>query len=382
MDKLVIRNLRECFLEKFRSPPLLVFSPGRINLIGEHTDYNLGFALPAAIDIGITMAIQTSKANVCTAIAIDRSESFTFELHSLEPLPAGGWQNYILGVADEIRKKGKQLPNFDLVFGGNIPPGAGLSSSAALENAMVYGINELFQLGLSKMEMIHISQAAEHNFAGVQCGIMDQFASMFGQEDMALFLDCRTLNSEPIPFRNPDYQLLLLNTNVAHHLADSAYNDRRELCRKAAQFCGVSSLRDLDIETLKAKSNLFTVKDYQKILFVLEENLRVLDAVTTLKKNDLHGFGELLFASHAGLKLQYEVSCEELDYLVDLAKVSDAVLGARMMGGGFGGCTLNLVHKDRITSFVQSAQDKYTRRFGKFLSPVPVNISGGTRHIP
>ncbi len=199
MDQLLIRNVREHFLEQFQTTPLLVFSPGRINLIGEHTDYNKGFVFPAAIDLGIALAIQKSNQPICTAIAIDRSETFTYELSQLEAVANGGWQNYMMGVVDEIQKKGKQIQPFDVVFGGDIPPGAGLSSSAALENALVFGLNELFQLGFSKMEMILISQAAENNFVGVQCGIMDQYASMFGQKDLAIFLDCNTLESEVDP---------------------------------------------------------------------------------------------------------------------------------------------------------------------------------------
>ncbi|MGB5378752.1 galactokinase, partial [Muriicola sp.] len=338
MDQRRIGIVRNHFLEQFRTTPLMVFSPGRINLIGEHTDYNLGYALPAAVDMGIVMAVQQSKGTFCTAIAMDKDEKFSFDLNQMKPL-YNGWINYLLGVVDEIRKKGKIIPPFDVVFGGDLPPGAGLSSSAALENALVFSLNELFRLGLSKMEMIHISQAAEHNFVGVQCGIMDQFASMFGQKDHGLFLDCNTLEFELIPFQANEYQLLLLNTNVPHQLADTAYNDRREVCNKAAKLLGVGSLRELSLQELEVQRDQFARDDYQKILFVLEENSRVISAVAALRKNDLRTFGEILYASHAGLQFQYKVSCTELDFLVDLAKVSEDVLGARMMGGGFGGCT-------------------------------------------
>ena len=381
MNQLLIRNVRDHFMEQFRTTPLLVFSPGRINLIGEHTDYNKGYVFPAAIDLGIVLAIQKSNQPICTATAIDRSETFTYKLSHLEAVASGGWQNYMMGVVDEIQKKGKQIQPFDVVFGGDIPPGAGLSSSAALENALVFGLNELFKLGLSKMEMIHISQAAEHNFVGVQCGIMDQFASMFGQKDHGLFLDCNTLGFEPIPFQANEYRLLLLNTNVTHLLADSAYNDRREVCDKAAQLLGVTSLRELDLQTLLDSRNQFTDEDFQKVLFVFEENKRVVEAVTAIKKNDMQKFGELLFRSHVGLQTQYKVSCPELDFLVDLAKESEDVLGARMMGGGFGGCTLNLIKKNMVDSFIRATNKKYTARFGRSIASYQVNPGDGTREI-
>ncbi|MGB5645612.1 MAG: galactokinase [Muriicola sp.] len=380
MDQRRIGIVRNYFLEQVRTTPLMVFSPGRINLIGEHTDYNLGYALPAAIDMGIVMAVQQSKETFCTAIAVDKDEKFSFDLNQLKPL-SNGWINYLFGVVDEIHKKGKIIPPFDVVFGGDLPPGAGLSSSAALENALTFGLNELFGLGLSKMEMIHISQAAEHNFVGVQCGIMDQFASMFGQKDHALFLDCNTLGSEQIPFHPKEYQLLLLNTNIPHQLADTAYNERREVCNKAAKLFGVGSLSELSLQQVEVQRDQFTRDDYQKIVFVLEENTRVISAVAALRKNDLRAFGELLYASHAGLQFQYKVSCTELDFLVDLAKASEDVLGARMMGGGFGGCTLNLIRKNTADSFIQLATEKYRTQFNRTLSAYPVVLSEGTRQL-
>ncbi|WP_297764331.1 galactokinase [uncultured Muriicola sp.] len=380
--QLLKRTVRDHFLEYFRTSPIMVFSPGRINLIGEHTDYNKGYVLPAAIDMGIVMAIQKSMEPLCTATAIDISETFSFELGQLSPIPKGGWQNYIMGVISEIQKKGIKTPPFNVVFGGSIPPGAGLSSSAALENALVFSLNELFQLGFSKMEMILISQAAENNFAGVQCGIMDQYASMFGQKDAALFLDCNSLQSEVIPIQNDEFTLLLLDTKVKHSLADTAYNERRDVCYKVAQQLGLASLRDLDLQTLLENSGQFSENTFQKALFVLEENARVLDAVTALRNNDLRAFGTLLFKSHTGLQHQYKVSCEELDFLVDMARDSEDVLGARMMGGGFGGCTLNLVKKNKVDSFVKLVIEKYTTRFNHSIASYQVSLAEGTRLIP
>jgi len=381
MDQTLIHNVRDHFLEQFQTSPIMVFSPGRINLIGEHTDYNQGYVLPAAIDLGMVMAIQKSNEPSCTATAIDVSETFSFELEQLSPIPKGGWQNYILGIVSEIQKKGKKIHPFDVVFDGNIPPGAGLSSSAALENALVFGLNELFQLGLSKMEMILISQAAENNFVGVQCGIMDQYASMFGKKDSALFLDCKTMEAEGIPIQNKEYTFLLVDTKVKHSLANSAYNKRREECKMVAQQLHVSSLRELDLPTLHKNKGQFAEDTFQKALFVLEENARVLNAVAALRRNDFKELGSLLFKSHTGLQQQYQVSCEELDFLVDIARESEEVLGARMMGGGFGGCTLNLIKKNKVASFIGSVNEKYSARFNSSIASYQFTLGEGTRLI-
>jgi galactokinase len=381
MDQTLILKVRNHFLEQFQTSPIIVFSPGRINLIGEHTDYNKGYVFPAAIDMGIVMAIHKSKEPNCTATALDISETFSFFPGELAPISKGGWQNYIMGVVSELQKKDKKIPPFDLVFGGNIPQGAGLSSSAALENALVFSLNELFQLGFSKMEMSLISQAAENNFVGVQCGIMDQFASMFGEKDSVLFLDCKTIEAEVIPIAFDEFSVLLLDTKVKHSLADSAYNERRKVCFKVAQQLGVSSLRDLNLQTLLENRDQFTEDSFQKALFVLEENARVLNAVTALRNNDLRAFGILLFESHKGLQHQYKVSCEELDFLVDIARESEEVLGARMMGGGFGGCTLNLIKKDKAEAFTKKANEKYSTRFKRSIASYQVTTGQGTRLI-
>ncbi len=381
MDQTLFHNVRDHFQDQFRITPVMVFSPGRINLIGEHTDYNQGYVLPAAIDMGIVMAIQKSKEPGCTATAIDVSETFSFGLDRLIPKLNGGWLNYIMGIVSEIQKKDKKIPPFNVVFGGNIPPGAGLSSSAALENALVFSLNELFQLGFSKMEMILISQAAENNFVGVQCGIMDQFASMFGEKDCALFLDCKSMEAEVTPIQNDEFTLLLLDTRVKHSLADTAYNERREVCYKVAQQMGVPSLRELDLHTLIENRDQFTDDSFQKALFVLEENARVLGAAAALKNNDLKALGTLLFESHDGLQHQYKVSCKELDFLVDMARESDDVLGARMMGGGFGGCTLNLIKKNKVASFIGFVNEKYSARFKSSIASYQFAIGEGTKLI-
>ncbi|RIA09444.1 galactokinase [Flavobacteriaceae bacterium MAR_2010_72] len=369
------------FKSRFETDPLLVFSPGRINLIGEHTDYNDGFVFPAAVDKGIVAAIGKSHTLKSQACAFDKNESVEFSLNDIKPLSRGGWQNYILGVVAEIQNRSRIVDNFNLVFGGDIPDGAGMSSSAALENAVVYGLNEVFGLSLSKHEMILISQKAEHNYVGVKCGIMDQYASMFGVENNVLLLDCRTVKSKSFEIDFKDYELILINTNVKHSLSDSAYNDRRSVCESIASMLNVKSLRDAteyDLETIK---DGVTPENYQKALYVIQEIERTVKASKAVEEGNLKALGELLFASHNGLQNQYKVSCEELDFLVTLAKLNGHVLGARMMGGGFGGCTINLIEKTETKSFKSFISESYKNRFNKVCSIYHVKLSNGTRLI-
>jgi len=377
----LIKHIASTFKEKFNVEPLLINSPGRINLIGEHTDYNDGFVLPAAIDQVIITAIQKSKSKICTVVADDLSETHEFSLNNTEALENGNWKNYILGVVAEIQKKDKHLNNFNLVFGGNIAIGAGLSSSAALENSVVFGLNELFDLKLSKEEMILISQNAEHNYAGVKCGIMDQYASMFGEENKALFLDCRTVNAHAIKIDLKDYEFLLINTNVKHSLAESAYNNRRSVCEKIAKLLNISALRDATEEDLiKIKSGL-TEEDFQKALYVIQENNRVKKAFKAIENRDLESLGILFFESHHGLQHQYKVSCDELDFLVQKAKESIKILGSRMMGGGFGGCTINIIKKDSISNYSDFIKKEYFKKFNIDCSFYKVQIVKGTHLI-
>lgn len=369
------------FSAKFKEEPILIFSPGRINIIGEHTDYNEGFVFPAAVDKGIIAAISKSSHTESVAIASDLNEKFEFSVEGVKPIKGGNWRNYILGVVGEIQKKELQLGNFNLVFGGDIPDGSGMSSSAALENSIVFGLNELFKLGLTKEEMIFISQKAEHNYVGVNCGIMDQYASMFGIKDHALLLDCRTTVATPFLIDFKDFELLLINTNVKHSLADSAYNNRRAVCENVASLLNVKALRDATEEGLLAIKDQISAEDYQKALFVVQENNRALAASEAMTANDIEKLGELVFASHNGLQHQYKVSCDELDFLVDLAKDCDDVIGSRMMGGGFGGCTINIVKKGKATAFVEKVAPLYKEKFNKECSPYSVNISEGTHKI-
>ena len=381
MNKKLIKEVKKSFKERFKTKPLMVFSPGRINLIGEHTDYNEGFVFPAAINKGIALAIQKSKKDVSTVYALNKKETYQFGIDTVAPLENGGWRNYILGVVAEIKKRGISLGNFELVFAGNIPGGAGMSSSAALENSVVFGLNKLFKLGISRKEMILISQQAEHNYAGVKCGIMDQYASMFGVKKSALLLDCRTIKSKLYKINFGDYKLLLINTNVKHDLSESAYNDRREVCEKVSAKLNIKALRDATISDLDTIKEEITAEDYQKALYIIEENLRVKEFSKAIKADDIKHLGELLYKSHNGLSTQFKVSCKELDFLVDHTKNNPNILGARMMGGGFGGCTINLILKSEVKSFKKEISSLFKREFGNDCSIYNVKLSDGTQKI-
>ncbi|MGB5417997.1 galactokinase [Algibacter sp.] len=381
MNKTLINSIKKSFIDKFKGDPIMVFSPGRINIIGEHTDYNDGFVFPAAVNKGIVAAIGKSNSNSSIVFAADKEEILEFTLNQIKPLAQGSWQNYVLGVVSEIQNRSKIISNFNIVFGGDIPGGAGMSSSAALENSVAFGLNELFNLGLSKQDMILISQKAEHNYVGVKCGIMDQYASMFGIKNNALLLDCRTVKSKPFEIDFKDSELILINTNVKHSLSDSAYNDRRSVCESIASMLNIKALRDAteyDLETIKDQ---VTPENYQKALYIIQENLRTIKASKSIENGDLKTLGELMYSSHNGLQNQYKVSCDELDFLVEQAKINGHVLGARMMGGGFGGCTINLVAKNESENFKAKAAKAYKAKFNNDCSIYDVKLSDGTHII-
>lgn len=381
MDNSIATTVRQHFQQKFSTEPILVFSPGRINLIGEHTDYNDGFAFPAAVDKGIYMAMGHTSKSVSTAVALDLDDAYQFSLKNIEPIVNGGWKNYIIGVVAEIQKLGIQIPNFNCVFSGDIPNGAGMSSSAALENSVVFALNELITLGLSKSQMINISQSAEHNFAGVKCGIMDQYASMFGVENSALQLDCRTVTSNPFHINFGDYRIMLINSNVKHELSESAYNERRAVCEKVSNLLKIKALRDATLADLENHRSKIVAEDFPKVSYVVEENARVQEFSKAIELGDLVRLGKLLYASHDGLSKKYKVSCEELDFLVDATRDNSKILGARMMGGGFGGCTINLIHKDEVASFTSEIEQKFKEKFQKECSIYHVKLSEGTHLI-
>ncbi|WP_411767302.1 galactokinase [Winogradskyella sp. A3E31] len=381
MDKKLITSVKKGYKDLYKTDPLCVFSPGRINIIGEHTDYNNGYVLPAAIDKGIVLAIGKSDSNHSTITSIDMNDQMVLNFEELERIDANNWKNYIIGVIAEIFKKGKVVPNFNCVFAGNIPVGSGLSSSAALENSLAFGCNELFNLGFSKKELIYISQSAEHNYVGVNCGIMDQFASMFGEKDKALFLDCKYIKTETIPVNLNDYEIILINSNVKHALAESEYNNRYAVCQKIVNLLNKPSLREVSYEDLSSVRDKITESEYKKGLYILQENERVIDCKEALKNNDLLRVGELLFQSHEGQSKMYDISCKELDFLVNVAKQSDSVIGARMMGGGFGGCTINVVLKNESEHFKNEVSEAYKLELDNECSIYSVVLSEGTQLI-
>jgi len=381
MSTILIKQVKEEFIKTFKIDPLLIFSPGRINIIGEHTDYNGGFVFPAAVDKGIAAAIQKSNTNISTAYAIDKACKIEFELDNLKPSKEGNWENYVFGVIAEIQNKNKIIGNFNIAFKGNIPGGAGMSSSAALENSVVFGLNELFNLGFTKTEMILISQKAEHSYVGVKCGIMDQYASMFGIKNNALLLDCRTIEATPYKIDFKEHQLLLINTNVKHTLSDSAYNDRRSACESIAELLKVATLRDATEVDLEKIMDKVTPENYQKALYVIQEIDRTQKAAKAIEENDLKTLGALIYASHHGLQHQYKVSCNELDFLVDQAKKNKHVLGARMMGGGFGGCTINLIARSAVKAFSETVSKAYKNKFNKEYAVYFIELSDGTHLV-
>lgn len=380
MSQQLIDKVKDAFVNKFNEEPLLIFSPGRINIIGEHTDYNEGFVFPAAINKGIVAAIGKSKTDTSSAYSLDYNNHIKFNLQQIKPSKNGGWENYILGIVAEIKKANKTIGNFNVIFKGNIPTGAGMSSSAALENSIVFGLNTLFELNLSKHEMIMISQRAEHNYVGVKCGIMDQYASMFGIKNSALHLDCRTIEATPYKIDLKEYELVLINTNVNHQLSDSSYNDRRNSCENAANILNIKALRDASEKDLLTIKNKLTLDDYNKALYIIQENQRTIKAADAIKKEDLFGLGQLIYQSHNGLSQLFDVSCNELDFLVNATKENKDILGARMMGGGFGGCTINLIKKTATESFTKMITEKYKQQFNNECAVYFVTLSQGT-HI-
>lgn len=382
----LVENLRIVFSENFTGEPLIVRSPGRVNIIGEHTDYNEGFVLPAAIDKAAYIAISLRDDDEIHLIANDLNKKLSTSLSALHPSIENIWPNYILGVVAQFIKSDVQVKGFNAVLISNVPIGAGLSSSAAVECATVFALNELLQTGFDRMTMIKMAQKAEHEYAGVMCGIMDQFASMMGKKDHVIKLDCRSLEYEYVPFRLEGIKLLLLNTNVKHSLASSEYNTRRKECETAVEWIkengnDISSLRDateamLDQYVLP-KDSLID----KRSRFVVQEIDRLLTGCRDLQHGKLKALGKKMFATHEGLSKMYGVSCKELDWLVDKVKNNDSVIGARMMGGGFGGCTINLVREEAIDALVNDLKPGYEMEMNLPLSHYVVSIENGTEII-
>lgn len=375
-------KIRHAFKERFGAEGEIFCAPGRVNLIGEHTDYNMGFVLPGAIDKAITLAIRPNGLNQFRLLALDTGEEETFTV--ADKSTRHHWASYILGVVMEFQSRCFAVQPFDAVFAGDIPQGGGMSSSAALESAFAFAINELGNFGVQRLELAQIGQSAEHKYAGVRCGIMDQFASLHGAKDHLIRLDCRSLQYELIPFVLPGYRLLLLDTRVKHSLASSEYNTRRAECETGVailrkRFNSVQSLRDADLAMLESVRAELDQATYTRCQYVIEENDRVLAAVEQLKLGDVAAFGRLMYASHEGLSQKYNVSCRELDLLVAVARETQGVQGARMMGGGFGGCTINLVAESAIADFKRIVQEKFFAAFGHNPLVYEVAISEGAR---
>ena len=381
-EKTFTQTYRRVFNEE---PSIIVRSPGRVNIIGEHTDYNEGFVLPAAIDRAIYVVVGKRDDNDIHLWSCDFDQSFSCPTAFVRPSEVQ-WANYVLGVVDQLQKNGFQPGGFNLVLGGDVPIGAGLSSSAALECASIFALNRLFEFNIGKLDMVKMAQKAEHTYAGVMCGIMDQFASMFGRKNFAIKLDCRSLEYEHIPLEMEGIKIVLLNTNVKHSLASTAYNTRRQQCEQGVAWVkehhpDVNSLRDVTLDMLNQHVSGRDALIYQRCKYVVEENLRLLQGCEDLKNGNLVALGKKMFRTHEGLSKEYEVSCRELDFLVDFVNGRPEVLGARMMGGGFGGCTINLVEDHAIEALIDAAGKAYNQATGYDLTAYVAQIEDGTGEV-
>jgi galactokinase len=380
MNPIALRIKTE-FKNQFGMVPLLIRSPGRINLIGEHTDYNDGFVLPGAINREIVLAVSRRRDKYCHLYASDLQQSFKGDLRNLRRSPKG-WPNYLLGVVEQLSKRGKKVSGFNCVFGGDIPIGSGLSSSAALEGAIGFALNELFELNVDKIELVQIGQATEHEFVGVKCGIMDQFINILAKTAMVFRIDCRHLSYVELPFPTDKVKVLLCDTHVHRALASSQYNLRRRQCEQGVRYLqkfdgSIKNLRDVSLNFLEQHRRGLSPLVYQRCAYVIRENFRVLNGCQDLETGDIKNFGRKMFESHRGLRDEYEVSCRELDILVELASGISGVLGARMMGAGFGGCTINLVQNQQVDSFIQEIRKKYALQTGKKIDTYVCDIVKG-----
>jgi len=392
----IASKVNDIFKENFSSTPHLYYSPGRINFIGEHIDYNDGFVMPAAIDKGVYYAIALNNTDEINFHSVDFDEKLTVNIRDIKKMT--GWKNYVLSVVNEFLIKGLELPfstrgeglglrgGFDCVFGGNIANGAGISSSAAVEGGLAFGINELFKFGFNRKELALLCQRAEHNFPGVMCGIMDQYANMFGKKDHVILLDCRSIEHQYFPLKLEGYEIVLINTKVHHSLASSEYNVRRKQCEEGLEILkkekGINSFRDIKIpEELLPFKDKMADKVYDRCKYVVEEIIRTQQAAKLLQQNNLIEFGKLMFETHDGLSKLYEVSCKELDFLVEKARENKDVIGARMMGGGFGGCTINIIKKESVKDFLSEITIAYQKKFQIDPEIIEVGIENGTREI-
>ncbi len=381
----LVQSVAALFWERFKVQPLLFRSPGRVNLIGEHTDYNMGYVLPAAIDKAIFFAIAPRSDRQCSVYAMDMNDGHEFSVESLQ-FSKKGWPNYLMGVVDQFVKAKYSMRGFNCVFGGDIPIGAGMSSSAALEAGLAFALNTLFNLQIDALSLVKLAQKAENEFVGVRCGIMDQYVNIFGAQDNVLRIDCRTLEYKYYPFAFNNISLVLFDTCVSHSLASSEYNRRREECSEGVEiikkrYPGVRYLRDVSVDMIQKCKDKMDPTIYRRCTYVVEENDRVLSACTELEQGNLKAFGVYMNRTHTGLSRDYEVSCAELDYLVELVKDNPYVYGSRMMGGGFGGCTINLIEKNNIEQIRQTVTEKYKHQFNSNLKTYITTIGSGTNVI-
>ena len=363
---------------------LRILSPGRINLIGEHIDYNGGFVLPAAIDKHVTVDIDLSESTLCY-VTSEQTGSFEFDIANEIVKSEIIWHNYILGVVAGIKKLRPAWQNgFRAKISSNLAVGAGISSSAALECGLAQAINELFELNLTKMEIINIARSAEHDYVGIKCGIMDQFSVMMGKKNQLMLLNCDTLDYNYINAVFDPYVIILLNSNVAHELASSEYNLRRAACESALeiiskQYPDYKKLADVPMKVLESVKDDLTITQYKRASYVIEEQARTIKAADAIQKGEVELFGKLMYASHEGLSNKYDVSCDELDFMVDFSKDYPEVIGSRLMGGGFGGCTINLIKSDEVANYLADLSDAYSQEFSKSLTPIFVEVSEGVR---
>lgn len=377
--------VRSRFIKHFDGTTGSIYtSPGRINLIGEHTDYNGGFVFPGAVDKGMMAEIKFNGTNKVRAYSIDLKDYVEFGLNE-EDAPRASWARYIFGVCREIIKRGYEIPGFNTAFAGDVPLGAGMSSSAALESTYAFALNDMLNLGIDKFELAKIGQATEHNYCGVNCGIMDQFASVFGKAGSLIRLDCRSLEYQYFPFDPKGYKLVLLDSVVKHELASSAYNKRRQSCETAVaaiqkRHPHVEFLRDATMEWLNEVKEEISSEDFMRAEYVIEEIQRVLDVCDALERGDYETTGQKMYETHYGMSKLYEVSCEELDFLNDCAK-ENGVTGSRVMGGGFGGCTINLVKEELYDSFIENTKKAFKEKFGRNPKVYDVVIGDGSRKL-
>jgi galactokinase len=380
----IATNVLNIFTNRFSAVPNMYYSPGRINLIGEHIDYNDGYVMPAAINKGLYYAVAANNTSTINFYAADFNEMLSINISEVKNL--GGWKSYVLSVVNEFVLLGKPIGGFDCVFGGDIPRGSGMSSSAAVEGGLAFALNDIFNCGLTRVQLALLCQRAEHNYPGVNCGIMDMYASINGKKGHVILLDCKNITHEYFPLKLDGYKIVLLNTKVHHTLASGEYNVRRKRCEEGMvvlkkelniqSFREIKSAADVDLHKDKMAPEV-----YNCCKFVVEEIARTKTAAALLQQNDLAGFGKLMFATHEGLSKLYDVSCAESDFLVALAATNTNIIGARQMGGGFGGCTINIVKEETIDSFIEQASAAYKKKFDIMPEAYVMEVSDGVGKI-